>query len=149
MVNIKVVVTIDAAGQVIIHKGWAEVQQWGLNNAKTPESKAKVAEQIRDLIKRSRDLEEKYFFEKGSLEGIHLITGSSEELTRKLHRPDIIDLLTNPDNIFIVKIRENDPIIRTTIHKRKEVVEWEFINDDVALLNWRNAHIQGHAPRHE
>ena len=149
MVNIKIIVTIDSEHKVTIHRGWEEVQQWGLNNAKTPEAKSLVADQIRELIKKSRDLEEKYFLPRGSLEGIHLITGSSEELSRKLHRLDIINLLTNPSNVFIVKIRENDPVIRTTIHTPKDVIEWEHINDNTALLNWRNIHIQGHTTRCE
>jgi len=138
MVNIKAIVTIDVNHQVKVHNSWLEVQHWGLNNAKTPEAKAKVTSQIQELINRSRKLEDRYFLPKGSLEGIHLITGSSTELTDKLHRPDIVKLLTDPSHVFVVKIRENDPIIRTTIHTKKDVIEWEFTNDDVALLNWRN-----------
>ena len=149
MVNIKAIITIDVNHKVVVHKSWEEVQQWGLNNAKTPEAKSRVADQIRELIKKSRDLEEKYFLPRGSLEGIHLITGSSEELTNKLHRLDIVNLLTNPSNVFVVKIRENDPIIRTSIHTARDIIEWEFVNDDIALLNWRNVRFRYETVRPE
>ena len=147
MVNIKAIVTIDRNNVVVTHKSWADLQHWELSQAATQALKTQLSDKIREFIRRSRNLEDQYHLPRGSLEGIHLITGSSVELARKLHRPEITELLTKPENIFIIKIRQGDPIIRTTIHTPTRVVEWEYFNDDATLLNWRNLRLPGAASR--
>jgi len=138
MVNIKAIIVIDKDNQVIIHNSWADMQQYDLNQATTQFRKTRISDEIREFVRRARNLEDRYHLPRGSLEGIHLITGSSIELARKLHRPDIVNLLTSSTDIFIIKMRQGDPVIRTTIHTNGQTINWEYFNDGAILTNWRN-----------
>lgn len=147
MVNIKAIVVIDGNNQVVVHQSWADMQQWDLSHASTQVGKTIVSNDIRESVRRARRLEDQYLLPKGSLEGIHLITGSSNELARKLHRPDIVKLLTSSTNIFVVKIKRGDPIIRTTIHTDGRIIEWEHFSSNATATVGRNVRFSDEASR--
>lgn len=137
MVNIETVIIIDKRVTVALAlSGWAALQQWELDNAISETSRRAVLRKIANFNKKSSILEERFKYPSGSLSGIHLIMGNAQGLIKSLNKPDIRNLLLDPKNVFIVKIRQNDLLIKTSIHTPIKVIKWEHVNDDFELISW-------------
>ena len=145
MINIKTIVTIDRTlNEYVLHENQIDLEKWELSHISDETEKAEVLRKREKIKRETRHLENKYKYPPGSLEGIHLITGDSTSLIRRLDKPDFKEILTNPENLFIVKIRQNDPMIRTSIHRAYEVTTWVHDNDDVTLVRWPKLKTKDH-----
>ena len=101
---------------ITVHRTYADLYDWELSNAVTESQKNAIKEKFNKLNRKSEALEKEYKYPEGSLEGLHVITGSSNSLISRLPKPEYRSLLTNPSNAFIVKIKRGDPVIRTSVH---------------------------------
>jgi hypothetical protein len=139
MVRIKAIVTIDkmlTVDSITVHEGYEELKAWECCNATTEAQRDYLAKKFAKLNSESKALEVKYQYPQGSLEGIHIIMGSSTGLIKQLPKAEFRRLLTDPRNVFIVKIRQGDRIIRTSIHTVDRIHTWEHLNSDNHLFNW-------------
>ena len=93
------------------------------------------------MDKRIRQIEERFMLPEKSLDGIQFITGVGSDLANNLNRPDLLDTLVNPNNAFVIRIKQGDPIIRTTIHTNTEAEEWELVTSGLSPVRWRNVEI--------
>jgi hypothetical protein len=137
MVKIGSIITISSClEQVTTHETYLDLQHWEYNNCLTKEDRDRLFDRRVKLDKFTKDLEEKYLYPRHSLRGLELIIGNSTGLIEHLPNLELRNTLTNPMNTFIVKIRQNDPVIRTSIHMADKIDTWEHHNLDLDLVKW-------------
>jgi hypothetical protein len=136
MVNIKAIVTIDKNETIVVHKNWPALQRWEFDNAPSDEIKNKLASKVANFNQQTTTLERQHSYPVGSLDGLRIITGSAEGLDKKLKLPEFRNLLTDPRNAFVIKIRQGDAIIRTSIHTPDKLIEWEHIDIGRSVISW-------------
>jgi len=137
MVNLQSIVTIDKSlNEIDLHEGQEGLEQWELRHAPDEKTKEEILKDRARVNKEISNLEIKYKYPTGSLKGLHLVMGDAVGLIKQLNKPEFKEMLTNPENVFIVKIRQNDCVIRTSIHRADQISLWEHVNSDEKLIKW-------------
>jgi hypothetical protein len=122
MVNIKKIVTLGKDLAPVVFDSTEDFKRWQLSLSDALIWRAQMQNYWSSISTSERKLEQRFNLAPGALKGIFLIFVSEQEVLRRLEAPGTLELLTKPDNVVIVQIRRNVPVVITTIHSRNDSV---------------------------